>query len=333
MPFFLGGGANVGVVISIMGMDTLGGGEGLHIDTISYDLVGPNGSTTTLDFCDTLGTPPVVVTIVTTGDDPDPNAGEVAQGTASVLVSCDSLILGDSMGLLGSTADVSVSLDNCSTVDAVSIALTYDAGIVTPTGGVASGAAAGAEFFEVGSNTSSGEMTAVLIMEADGMPGTPSIPPAPGPGGQNIMTLSFSSDTVGSTALTLTDGLGSPPTDNILVVGGLATTPLKVNGSINVVNFNLFQRGDCNQDGNGTNIADGIFLLNHLFQGGPESSCEDACDLNDDSMLDATDAIYVFNYRFLAGPPPAAPFPDEGIDPTTGDGIGCNGDADDPQDP
>ena len=34
-----------------------------------------------------------------------------------------------------------------------------------------------------------------------------------------------------------------------------------------------------------------------------------ACDANGDGMTDSSDAIYIFNYRFLDGPPPPAPFP------------------------
>ena len=72
-----------------------------------------------------------------------------------------------------------------------------------------------------------------------------------------------------------------------------------------------FVRGDCNGDGN-HDIADGVFLLNYLFQDGPTPGCQAACDANGDGMTDSSDAIYIFNYRFLDGPPPPAPFPECG---------------------
>ncbi|NCG13106.1 MAG: hypothetical protein GWP38_07160, partial [Planctomycetia bacterium] len=53
------------------------------------------------------------------------------------------------------------------------------------------------------------------------------------------------------------------------------------------------------------------------------------CDSNDDGSIDAADMIYIFNYRFLEGPAPLAPFPAADLDPTPGDGLGCDGDADD----
>ena len=95
-----------------------------------------------------------------------------------------------------------------------------------------------------------------------------------------------------------------------------------------VVNFNSFVRGDCNNDST-VNIADGIYGINYLFQMGPEPTCDDACDSNDDGGIDASDCIYIFNYRFLDGPGPEAPFPASDLDPTPGDGLGCDGDADD----
>ena len=72
-----------------------------------------------------------------------------------------------------------------------------------------------------------------------------------------------------------------------------------------------FVRGDCNGDET-DDIADGVFLLNYLFQAGPTPGCQAACDANGDGMTDSSDAIYIFNYRFLDGPPPPAPFPECG---------------------
>ena len=42
-----------------------------------------------------------------------------------------------------------------------------------------------------------------------------------------------------------------------------------------------------------------------------------------------TRMIYIFNYRFLEGAAPLAPFPVAALDPTNGDGLGCDGAADD----
>ena len=77
-----------------------------------------------------------------------------------------------------------------------------------------------------------------------------------------------------------------------------------------------FLRGDTNADAQ-LNIADGVWLLNDLFQGGPSTIglCFAANDVNSDGSIDAADAVYVFNYQFLNGPPPAAPSPGCGFPP------------------
>lgn len=80
-----------------------------------------------------------------------------------------------------------------------------------------------------------------------------------------------------------------------------------------------FVRGDCNADGSFANsscdIADPIFLLNHLFVGGPAPPCARACDSNGDGALDLSDAVHELSYCFLGGPEPPAPFPACGEDP------------------
>lgn len=82
-----------------------------------------------------------------------------------------------------------------------------------------------------------------------------------------------------------------------------------------------FVRGDA--DGNrALNLSDPIVVLGALFLGSEALACEDAADGNDDGALNLTDAIYVLSYLFLGGPPPPAPFPDEGPDPTP-DALSC----------
>lgn len=67
-----------------------------------------------------------------------------------------------------------------------------------------------------------------------------------------------------------------------------------------------FRRADC--DGLGrVNITDPIFHLNHIFQRGPRGACDDACDSNNDGVLDVSDAIYTLQYLFDGGSPPPPP--------------------------
>jgi hypothetical protein len=78
----------------------------------------------------------------------------------------------------------------------------------------------------------------------------------------------------------------------------------------------LFRRGDMNGD-TVLNITDAIFFLAHLFLGGLEPPCADATDANDDAIRDISDAVYLLRYLFLGGADPLPPGPRScGPDPT-----------------
>lgn len=81
-----------------------------------------------------------------------------------------------------------------------------------------------------------------------------------------------------------------------------------------------FVRSDCNLDG-AINIADAIAVLSYLFYGGAVT-CLDACDVSDDGEVDIGDAIAHIAFLFSAGPAPASPYPECGVDPTR-DGLNC----------
>lgn len=124
-----------------------------------------------------------------------------------------------------------------------------------------------------------------------------------------------------------TDGLGSPPVNNIYVVdfqsvGVSDTSP----GMIQVRTpppppIIHFIRGDVNMDET-LNIADVIYHLDYTFQQGPLPPCEDAGDANDDGHSDVSDAIFLLDYLYSTGAQPTQPFPGPGPD-ITPDPIGC----------
>ncbi len=82
-----------------------------------------------------------------------------------------------------------------------------------------------------------------------------------------------------------------------------------------------FIRGDGNRD-QAIDLSDPLALLFHLFTGEP-LACRDAADFDDGGALGITDAIAVLEYLFRGGPPPAAPFPAAGQDPTRDDALDC----------
>ncbi len=320
-----GSGFSVGVVIDFFGVNFLTPGSGYELNTASYDLVGPSGNYA-LSFCDTLGTPPVVSVIVIGGASITP----VLNNGAIDILSPNFLTVGTATGILGENVNVPVSITNVDPVSAVQTAIAYDSALLSTNSVSAAGAASGAEFFSV-QPAVAGEIVVGLVMDfATPIGDTAAI--AAGTD-QQIMDIEFAVDagapTPSTAALTLTDGLGSPATNNLMIFeNGNIETPNLVSGAVNLVNFNQFLRGDCNSDIH-VDIADGIFSLNFLFQSGTAPVCDDACDPNDDGLIDSTDAIFIFNYTLLSGPAPAAPFPAVGLDGTTADGIGCDGDADD----
>ena len=83
-----------------------------------------------------------------------------------------------------------------------------------------------------------------------------------------------------------------------------------------------FLRGDSNGDGQ-VDVSDPVFILQELFGGGAQNCCADAGDANDDGNQNVADCISLLGYIFLAQPPPAAPFPDCGPDPTD-DALECD---------
>ncbi|MFH1686117.1 MAG: hypothetical protein ABIE70_01180 [bacterium] len=69
--------------------------------------------------------------------------------------------------------------------------------------------------------------------------------------------------------------------------------------------------GDVNHDGAGPDIADLVYLVNYMFNGGPPPPCDEGglfveADVNGDGAgPDIADLVYLVNYMFNGGPPPA----------------------------
>lgn len=312
-------GVTQGIVLDFFGAIVLPAGSAGHgMLDVSYTITG--ASDTCITICSTLGSPPVSAVVVEAGASIPPST---VDGCVDV-INPNQLIASDSSTTLGSAANTTLSLNNVTmgAVDAVTMNVTYDTAILTSTG---VSDVFGADFFGVQPGGSAGEI--VMGMLADNTPPLDNQIPA---GAQtDLVSLDWDTTGEGTSAISFVDGLGSPAQDNGVVTGQVTPDqPTLVDGSVSVVNYNEFTRGDCNGD-NSVNIADGIYGLNYLFQGGPDPTCDDACDTNDDATIDSSDMIYVFNYRFLEGPAPMAPFPSAGLDPSNSDGLGCDGDADD----
>jgi len=84
-----------------------------------------------------------------------------------------------------------------------------------------------------------------------------------------------------------------------------------------------FRRGFINDDAL-LDISDAIVFLGHAFLGDPKDyPCDDALDIDDDSAINITDAIVLLRYLFQGGVPPEPPFTECGED-RTADDLGCD---------
>ena len=112
------------------------------------------------------------------------------------------------------------------------------------------------------------------------------------------------------------NGTGTVNLYNNVVIGYQSIQTYERNDtSVFVVPEEIFQRGDCNSDDK-VDLADAASMLANQF-GSYEISCPDACDSNDDGILNMADSVNILNYLFKFGPEPTAPGPfDDGPDPT-----------------
>jgi len=128
------------------------------------------------------------------------------------------------------------------------------------------------------------------------------------------------------------------PVENDILISGWDLTALGVEGfyileletqdsSGNIAlhrqffHLSTFIRGDANRD-SFVNLADAVYTLEYLFNGGTPPPCLDAADSNDDGEINITDSIYTLAALFNGGPLPPDPYPMKGVDPTP-DGLGC----------
>jgi len=93
---------------------------------------------------------------------------------------------------------------------------------------------------------------------------------------------------------------------------GIRSYPYRVSASLfdgtqvsafgNVV-ISGFLAGDVNAD-NSVNLGDALYLLDYLFRSGPPPAWLPAGDVNGDGTVDISDVVYLVNYIFRGGPPP-----------------------------
>ncbi|MBD3402892.1 PKD domain-containing protein [candidate division GN15 bacterium] len=73
------------------------------------------------------------------------------------------------------------------------------------------------------------------------------------------------------------------------------------------VDFDPCVAGDVNDDGEGPDLTDVIYLVNSLFNGGPPPPNPDQANADGQGSTDLADVIHLVNALFLGGPPPQCP--------------------------
>ncbi|MGE3166176.1 MAG: hypothetical protein AB7O52_14815 [Planctomycetota bacterium] len=320
-------GGTQGVVIDLFGVNKLNPGTGYTFVNMNYSAANMT-NTTNIAICGTLGNPAVADIIVVGGGSITPT--EVAASVSVTELALITLrVVAPALQNDNSAFAASVEFDNVGTdlVDGWSYGVCHDGSLLTLdsfansalvatiNGGMMPGFGA----TSIVSATTGG--TQGIVIDLFGVnklaPGT----------GYVFLDMGYTGADVAmdtNTTVSICNTLGNPPVDVVIVIGGGSFPPAAVSADITLRDLVApeFIRGECNGDGH-YNIADGIWTLNMLFQGGPSSSCVEACDANDDGSVDAADAMFTFFYQLLDGPAPSAPFPNCGTDPSDPIGADC----------
>ena len=124
-----------------------------------------------------------------------------------------------------------------------------------------------------------------------------------------------------ATPIRFTDNIGSPAIENLLVIGGASILPEKVDTFIQIDAAASFLRGDADRslDLDLADVIQNVFYVTNQCPECPPITCQSALDANDDGDVDIADGVWLANYLFTGGPPPPPPFPEPGFDPTPDD--------------
>lgn len=320
-------GFTCGIVVNLLGADSLPAGTDNEVVVATYGLDAEGNSA--LTFCET-GQPLVLLSVgIAGGGDVVPT---VEDGRIdSIVIPNYTLVQGSGMAAVDGSGVIATTLRwnemDSPAVAGISYGVCHDPAIadVACTGGIpndcidngiivqgaelqATNGGSGAGFFAPATATDPlvGYTCGIVVnlLGADVLPNT---------GTATIVETSYTGVAEGTSDLTVCETGNPLVLLSVGVAGGGDETPLVENGQLSVVGIVPFVRGDCNNDAK-NDIADGIWTLNELFQGGPSGTCAAACDANDDGMMDSSDAIFTFTYQLLDGPPPPAPFPDCGTE-------------------
>ncbi len=333
------GGWTQGVVLSFTGQNPIESGTtGVTMSSADYDIDSAAlPGTTSLNFCNTLGSPPVTTVAVVGGASitPTQNSGnmeviEIPDPEFIYSAPDRTVHYNPDLGSASFTEEIHVSeVDNSAA----------GADFPNETQGFSMGLGHDSSLLEATSVTLAGPVAALFGGDGPAFAES-SIYPAGWTLGivysfVGAETIAFtSSQTVAEigyqvnagvlegnesgfmTSLNWTDTLGTPPVANVMVVSGSSIAATLDDGAILLepVSVVPFLRSDANADLR-VDVADAIWMLQEQFVSGPSNDCAGASDANGDGLYNVADPTWVINYQFSDGPEPPAPYPDCGIVP------------------
>ena len=324
------GGFTAGVLVCLIGCASLGTGENAELFIASYDeLTGVVGETDVC-FCDHLGVPPVETLLVVAGESITPitecGTVEVVDQPPfrySIASSFGQYSPADGTGF--ATVDLSmVEVEPAGlglSVTAFSMGIENDPQILTPISIEVTGVIAalqggvGPDFAGANLHSNGATIGTVFSLSGAEVLHFPTESTVVRVEYQTVAHNLIGNELGQLTTVEFSNQVGSPAVENEVVVGSAS---LSVELTESVIDLAAvlaapFLRGDCNND-TSPNIADGVWLLNYLFVGGPASDCLAACDTDGDLELGLLDAVLLIQHWIIGGPPPAAPYPNCGAD-------------------
>lgn len=323
-------GWTAGVLVCLVGCASLGTGVEAELFVASYDELTGVVGTTDVCFCDHLGAPPVETLLVIAGESITPmtecGAIEVVDQPPfrySVASSIAQYSPADGTGFarvdlsMVEVEPAGLGLD----VTAFSMGLANDPTLLTPisievTGVVAAlSGGTGPDFAGANLHTNGATIGTVFSLSGADVLHFPTESLVVRVEYQTVAHNLIGDETGRLTTVSFSDNVGSPAVANEVVVGSSSLSVELTQSVIDLVPVlaEPFLRGDCNNDTN-PNLADGVWLLNYLFVGGPASDCLAACDTDGDLNLGLLDAVMLIQHWIIGGPPPAAPYPNCGGD-------------------
>ena len=316
------GGWTVGCVICFTSCDVLAGGT-YEFGTSTYRLNGPVGTITSVGLCNTLGSPPVTSVAVVQGGS---MMMESVDGSIEILEQPPILFQftapekrvnydpadGDSSftAVLTITEDSSNPTYPTST-QGFSMSISTDTTYVTPTGANVTGAVQSLNpaFAQAQLTPDGWTMGVVYAFQLPVYLEFPGETDAIELSGSTVPSVLIGDD-VGLTIPLHWESLGIPPIHNVVTVNNGSLTPLLADGhlELNPQAIKDYKRGDSNGDGI-VNVADAIWSLQEIFNGGTPGTCFDSKNSNGDTLYDIGDPIFLIAYIFSGGSPPPNPGP------------------------